>query len=58
MKKTIGLMFVIASASIFAMAVPGPPPPMPTPEIGGPAALVVLTLVSGGLLIYRARRKK
>ncbi len=56
MKKAIGLMFVIASASTFAMAdFSGG---TLVPEIGGPAALVVLTLVSGGLLVYRARRKK
>ena len=57
MKKAIGLMFVIASAPIFAMAVPGPGTE-PVPEIGGPAALVLVTLVTGGLLVFRARRKK
>ena len=54
MKKAIGLMFVIASASIFAMASVAPA----APEFGAPTVLGVLTMIGGGILVLRARLKK
>jgi len=54
MNKAIGLMFVIVSASIFAMA----GAPTPAPEFGAPTVLGVLSLIGGGILVLRARLKK
>ncbi len=56
MKKAIGLMFVIASVSIVAMA--GVPTVPPVPEINPASAVGALALLGGGIAVLRARLKK
>jgi len=47
----VGLLLVGAASSVFAAAVAAP-------EIDGASAVSALVLLSGGLLVLRARRKK
>ena len=56
MKKAIGLMFVIASASSLAMA--GAPLNGVVPEIDAASAMGALALLGGGIAVLRARLKK
>ena len=54
MKKLLAVMFVIASASVSAMAGFAPS----VPEINPTTALGALTLLGGSILVLRARLKK
>ena len=55
MKRILGVMFVIASATVVAMAVP-----VEVPEIGiHPGAVpAALALLGGGILVVRAYLKR
>ena len=51
--KFLGLSLLLVSAASFASAVP-----VAAPEIDGASATSAIALLSGGLLVLRARRKK
>ena len=51
MRNAFGMLLLLVGASTTAMA------SNPVPEIDGGSAVTALALVSGGLLILRARRK-
>ena len=53
MKRLLGVLFVIAAASVSAMAAG-----ITVPEINPASAVSALTLLGGGILVIRARRKK
>ncbi len=52
MKRFLGVLFVIAAASVNAMAIPQ------VPEIDPASAVAALTLLGGTILVIRARLKK
>jgi hypothetical protein len=52
MQKIVGMMLLIAGASMFAMGA------ITVPEISAGSAGSALTLLSGTLLMIRGRRKK
>ena len=54
MKKLLAVLFVIATASVGAMA----SLPTSVPEINPTTALGALTLLGGSILVLRARLKK
>lgn len=51
--KLVGMMIVLlgVSTSAFGLSVP-------VPEIDGSSAVAAVALISGGMLVLRARRKK
>lgn len=53
MNKIIGLVMVLMSMSVTAIAVP-----VQTPEIDASTGASALALLSGGLLVLRSRRNK
>ena len=53
MSRMIGLSLLLAGSASFAFAAV-----TTAPEIDGAAAVSALALLSGGLLVLRARRKK
>jgi hypothetical protein len=53
MNKVMGMIFLLAGASSFAMAATAA-----VPEIGVGSAGSAIALVSGALLVIRGRRKK
>ena len=53
MSKFIGLSFLLVGAATFAFA-----GGVVAPEIDGASAASAIVLLSGGLLVLRARRKK
>lgn len=54
MKKLLGLLFVIATAAVVAMAGDNGQ----VPEINATSAVGALTLLGGAILVLRARLKK
>jgi len=62
MKKVMGLMFAIASASVVAMAgfelIDDVTAATGVPEINPASAVGALTLLGGAILVLRARLKK
>lgn len=54
MIRTIGVTLLLLIGVVSSLA--GGTPPVP--EISGNSALAAVTLLSGGLLVLRARRKK
>lgn len=55
MSKLIGFSFLLMSSASLALAGAGG---VSAPEIDGATAVSAVVLLSGGLLILRARRKK
>jgi hypothetical protein len=55
MRKTLGFMIFVLGTSVSAL-IAGPT--APAPEIDPAAGMAALTLMSGGLLVIRGRRKK
>jgi hypothetical protein len=55
MKKTFGVLMMLMAMAPFAMAVTGAPR---APEIDANSAASALTLLSGALVVFRARRKR
>ena len=53
MSKLIGFSFLLAATATFAFA-----GGVSAPEIDGASAVSAVVLLSGGLLVLRARRKK
>lgn len=53
MYKLLGLGLLMVGAASFALA-----GPVSAPEIDGSSAATAIALLSGGLLVLRARRKK
>jgi len=53
MSKFVGLSFLLMGAAAFAFA-----GSVAAPEIDGASAASAIVLLSGGLLVLRARRKK
>ena len=53
MYKLLGLTLLLIGAASFAFATP-----VAAPEIDGASATTAIALLSGGLLVLRARRKK
>jgi hypothetical protein len=51
--KLLGLTLLLIGAASFAFATP-----VAAPEIDGASATTAIALLSGGLLVLRARRKK
>jgi hypothetical protein len=53
MYKVLGLSLLLAGAASSALAVP-----VAAPEVDGASATTAIALLSGSLLVLRARRKK
>ena len=52
--KTLTLVLLLAATAAWTFAAG----PAPVPEIDGNSAVAAIALVSGGLLVARARRRK
>jgi hypothetical protein len=52
--KVLGILVMVAGFASFALATPA----VAAPEIDSNSAYTAITLLSGGLMVMRARRKK